>query len=181
MGADKALLPWEGKPLLAHVVERVGAVTEEVVAVARPGQDFPGVPARWVRDLVPGAGPLAGLEAGLGAITAEFGVVVACDMPWLDPALLRAMAAEAPGHDLVIPFFEGRHHPLHAVYARRILPLVKELLSAGERRLHVLAGRVKTRVLDEDYIRARDPSGRSLASLDTPAAYRLALFSSAGR
>ena len=46
MGRDKPWLPWRGQPVLAHVVERLGAAVDEVLVVSAPDQVIPPTPAR---------------------------------------------------------------------------------------------------------------------------------------
>ena len=174
MGRDKAWLPWRGRSLLAHVVDILRSLSDDVIMVARPGQSLPGVRARHAEDRILGAGPLAGLEAGLSATETPYAIVVACDMPWLNPVLLRAMLDIAGDREVVIPYAAGRYHPLHAVYARRLVPTISELIDRGERRLHALVERAKVQVVDEPFLHVHDPSGQSLGSVDTLAAYEAA-------
>ena len=166
MGQDKALLPWNGQTLLGRAVQALQTITEEVIVVARAGQALPAHPGRMVTDRIAGAGPLGGLEAGLAAMGTPYGVVVACDMPWLNSALLKEMTKLAPGFDLVIPYVAGKHQPLHAVYAKSLRSVVTGLLAQGERRIWALMSRVRARVLDESFLRTCDPALRSVMSLD---------------
>lgn len=184
MGRDKAWLPWPAcrdcgagrdwsrQTLLGHAVRTLQPLVEEVIVVARDTQSLPSHSARVVTDRIKEAGPLGGLEAGLAAMDASYAMMVACDMPWLNPALLEAMTRLAPGWDLVIPRLFGRYQPLHAVYAKNLQPLVHVLLAQGERRVHALVEQVKARVVDETFLRAYDPSFRSVRSLDDWISYQ---------
>ena len=98
MGRDKALLDLGGRPMLARVAEALGRVCQAVVIVDRePGRyAFLGFPV--VVDRRPGFGALSGLHAGLLAMEHPYGIFVACDMPFLDPALLAYMARCAAGN-----------------------------------------------------------------------------------
>ena len=180
MGWEKAWLPWNGQTLLSHVVETVRPLVPEVLVVARPGQTVPTTTASLVTDRIIGAGPLGGLEAGLAAMRTPYGLVVACDMPWLSQGLLQAMMPLVRGYDLVIPCVAGRYQPLHAIYAKRLQPVVATLLAHGERRIHALVGHVAARVLDESFLRADERSRRSIDSVDTWCAYQMALGTGGG-
>lgn len=172
MGQDKAWLLWNGRPLLSHVVEILHPWVSEVLVVARSKQSLPPVSGRVVTDRMEGVGPLAGLEAGLRAMRTPYGVVVACDMPWLNPALIHAMMGFTDGCDLVIPCVDGILQPLHAIYAKKIAFWVSYLLACGERRMHALIFWSKARVVDETFIRQYDPSFWSLRSIDTWKEYK---------
>jgi molybdopterin-guanine dinucleotide biosynthesis protein A len=140
-GADKARFPVDGRPMIAHVYAAVAAVAGDVL-VGLGGGDLAGteVAARVVRDAYPGAGPLAGIHAGLVASPTPWLLVVACDMPFVTPAALgRLLAARAPGVQAVVAQDgQGRRHPLCACYHASVRPLVAARLDAGQLRLQAL-------------------------------------------
>jgi molybdopterin-guanine dinucleotide biosynthesis protein A len=94
MGQDKRCLRLWGAhapTLLAHTVALVATVCAEVVVVLNDSAAWPDLPGRLVPDAFPGAGPLGGLATGLAAVTTDAALLLACDMPLLQPALLRAL------------------------------------------------------------------------------------------
>ena len=169
MGADKALLELGGRTFLENAVDILLTVTDDVVVAggsaaraAWPELRVPVVPDRFQR-----RGPLAGLDAGLRAVKNNSAVVVACDMPFLNPRLLRRLAAQIAGYDAVVPVSSGRRHPLHGVYSRRCLPLIEELLRRGGG-MNDLLNRVKTKVVPEEEVRELDPEGLSCLNVNYP-------------
>jgi molybdopterin-guanine dinucleotide biosynthesis protein A len=171
LGTDKALLPFGGRTLLEVVVGRLREATEDIVIACGAGQR-PGWPtdveARLVLDRVRGRGPLAGLEAGLRAAAHNAAAVVACDMPFLNPALLRYMVDLLEHNDAVAPVVNGRLHALHAVYTKRCLGAIDELLARGGS-MQGLLETVRTVIVAEDAVLAIDPAGLSCFNLNSPA------------
>ena len=171
MGMPKAQLIFRGRPLLHHVVRTVAQAADEVLVVTAPGLelDLPDdVCVRVVTDREPARGPLMGLYSGLDASGSELNVAVACDMPFLDARLLRALCGLAAGHDAVVPVVEGRLQPLHAAYRRGCLDAIERLLSRGVYRLSALADAVRSRrPAEPDWVKFT-PDGRSFLSLNTP-------------
>jgi len=169
LGADKALLKFGGRTLLEIAVERLSEVTGDVVvacgAGTRPG--WPEVDARTVTDRVAGRGPLAGVDAALRAIVGEMAVVVACDMPFLNPALLSHMVDSLAAHEAVVPMIDGRYHALHAVYSKQCLPAVETMLQRGGSMRDLLAV-ADTKAMSEDEVRAIDPEALSCFNLNSP-------------
>ena len=91
-GSDKALAPWRGRPLIDHVIERLGTVCRQVIVCGREHGGIVAIPDRPVPDL----GPLAGLNAALHfAVEHGFARVLSapCDAPLLSDALLAALCA----------------------------------------------------------------------------------------
>ncbi len=183
MGTDKALVAFRGRMLIERVVDALTQVCGQIVIVADDGRPYARFDARVVPDTLPDFGPLAGLHAGLSAMRADLGVVVAVDMPFLNPALLRAMIAAAEGWDAVIPALAAEVsadalkqqrakdldlHPLHAVYRRTCLPSIQAAIDRGDRRLNSFLPDVKVRYFRAEEMRAHDPDLLSLMNVNTP-------------
>ena len=168
LGVDKATLSFGGRPLREIVVERLAAVCEEVIVAcgSRPGGARPPLPVRFVDAPLPGQGPLAGIRAALTAAAAEFALVVACDMPFLNPGLLAYMAELPRCYQALVPQAGGRWHPLHAIYGRSCLPVVDSLLAQGGNSLEELLSRLHVQALSEDVLLRHDATGLSLFNLN---------------
>lgn len=174
MGTPKGWLEFGGRPLLCHLVERLLAVFPEAVVVGAPGQPLPETPAPVVHDDRPGEGPVAGLVVGLRAVTRPLAFVTSCDVPFLRPELALSLVALAEGYDVVVPEWEGRLHPLMAVYRAEVWPLLERQLEEGRRRPVDLFPHVRTRVVSEAELRAVDPGGDSFLNMNTPEEYERA-------
>jgi molybdopterin converting factor small subunit len=101
--------------------------------------------------------------------------VTSCDSAFLNIHLIAHLVSQMPEHDVVVPHWQGRFQPLHAVYRRSVLPLLATQLARGELRPVHLFERVRTRRIDEDEIRRFDPEGWSLFNMNTPDDYAEAL------
>lgn len=131
MGRAKAWLPWDGRPMVAHVVARLREVVDEVVVVGSRELELPPLDARVVRDREPALGPLAGIREGLAHVESELAFVTATDAPFLTPDFVRALLAR--GH-AAAPEVEGFVQSLSAVYPSRAADCAARLLAAGRRR-----------------------------------------------
>jgi len=103
MGRDKAFIEFEGAPLIARVIERVKPVCSEVIIVANDVDAYAHFGVRVVGDAYPGKGSLGGTFSGLQVAREDYALAVACDMPFLNAALLRYLISLAPQFDVVIP------------------------------------------------------------------------------
>ena len=175
MGTAKAWLDFEGEPLLVRIARRLREELTELVVVRAPGQELPRVAALLVADRVEGEGPLAGLAVGLPATRRPLAFVVSCDVPFVSLTVARGLLGLADEYDVVIPRWEGRLHPLQAVYRAAIAPLVEAQLAAGRRRPADLYAHVRMRVVTEEELAEWDPRGRSFVNMNTRAEYEAAL------
>jgi molybdopterin-guanine dinucleotide biosynthesis protein A len=167
MGRPKGLIPFGGVPMLERVTERLSPVFDPIVVVG--GEHRP--PDTWlVPDPEPGAGPLAAILTGLREALPEgrgLAVAVACDMPFVDPDVLRALVRYYGGYDAVVPrWADGHLEPLHAVYRESCMASARAALDRGERRADALLADVRVRYLDE---RDWQPGwARSWRNVNTP-------------
>jgi molybdenum cofactor guanylyltransferase len=175
MGRPKSLLLFDGEPLITHIVRGLKQMFAETVVVAAPEQELPDLPVILVRDEVAYQGPVGGIYYGLNAASGEFCFVTSCDVPFLNAALISRLMAQISNNDVVVPHWEDRFQPLHAVYRRSVLPLLKEQLDRGELRPIYLFDKVRTLKIGEDEIRLFDPEGLSFLNMNTPDDYERAL------
>ncbi len=168
MGRDKALVPLGGKPLIEHVLDRVRNLGDEVLITSnRPDTlAYLGLPIHG--DPNPGAGALAGLHTALEAASGKYVLVIACDMPFVEPALLQHMIQLSSQFEIVIPSMGGRYEPLLAIYARSLLPRIEATLAQGEMRMISFYSQAQMRHVYEDEIKRFDPEMRSFFNINTP-------------
>lgn len=175
MGRAKALLPFDHEPLIVHILRTLKSLFTEVVVVAAPDQELPALPALLVRDKVAYQGPVGGIYYGLEAAGGDFCFVTSCDVAFINLSLISYLMSHIQHHDVVVPYWQERFQPLHAVYRRSVLPLLREQLERGELRPIFLYDRVRARKVCEDEIRRFDPDGLSFFNINTPADYEEAL------
>lgn len=169
LGSPKAWIEIDDRPLLLRILDRLAPLADDRLVVARPDQPLPPGPYRRIDDVVPGAGPLAGLAAGLTALEdSSLRVAVsACDYPFTDPTLFRALRSIAPDADVVLPRGGGHLHPLQAVWRASAGAVCAALVHAGERRVRRALDRLRSHVLEPEAVTGVDVS-RALLNVNVP-------------
>jgi molybdopterin-guanine dinucleotide biosynthesis protein A len=146
MGFNKAFIRLEdGRTLIERGLDVLKGVFDDVFIVANDVLLYEGLDARVASDVYKGAGSLGGIYTALFHSRSDYTFVAACDMPCLDPASIRRLVRLSPGFDAVVPFAGGRLHPLHAVYSRRCLKPINEMIATGDLKIGALLDRVRTR------------------------------------
>ena len=178
-GINKALLEVGGLRLIERVATVVSRVFEEVVVITNSPENFGFLGLPMFRDLVPGTGALGGLYTGLTVCKGEWGFLVACDMPFLNEQVISRMVDLIDGHDVIVPKIGGRLEPMHAIYSKRCLPHVQQLINAGGLRIFDFYAQVDALEVPEEELAVFDGELRFLMNLNTPvqleAARRIAL------
>ena len=167
MGVDKAGLLLFDKPLVAWVVGALRAVIGEVRLVGGSPQLARDLGVGFVPDLLDGAGPLAGIYAGLCATGADV-LVSACDTPLLQAPLLEGILRSSDDFDAVVPINQGEYEPLIGVYRQACLPPIAAVLGAGKRQVRSVFGEIRLGVVAEAIWRRWDPKGLSFLNANTP-------------
>ncbi len=175
MGAAKATLPFGDTSLVGAAVAALRPVFRRVLVVTRDKDSLPGLDVEVLEDEWPLQGPLAGLARGLAHSGADWCFVAACDMPFLQVAVIKEMAKHLTGCDAVVPEYNGRLQTLHAFYSRACLPIAQGLLEQGITSMRDLVSGCRVTKLSQDDF-AHIPNGlRSFRDLDTTEEYRAAL------
>ena len=175
MGRDKAALVIGEETLLARTVRLMRGLTPNLAIIGPSARaalvpDVPIIPDRW-----PNAGPLGGIATALQSLTGEAVLVVGCDMPFLNSALLRYQITQLSPYDAVVIRLDGQAHPLHAVYQRRCLPLLEEQLAAGDLRVQHFLAQLHVRYVANSELDRFDPQHLSPFNANTPEEWDRAL------
>jgi molybdopterin-guanine dinucleotide biosynthesis protein A len=122
-GSGKALAVLAGRPLISHVIERLSDVVDEILVIIGYGESIAKYEAvlpssvRVMNDEQEGKTPLIGLVTGLGAVSSNYTLVSACDIPFLNEKVVELLFKRASGADAAIPKWrKGDIEPLEAVY-----------------------------------------------------------------
>lgn len=178
MGQDKSLLRVGSRTLLEIVAGRVRPLGEELFVVARERPEYAKLGFRVVPDHVPGSGSLGGILTALTVARYDRCLVVGCDMPFLNRALLRYMCRLPFDYDVLVPVqvaeesaagSNRRYETMHAVYGRAALPVIEARIQQGALKVADMLADVRVREIDEATVRRFDPELRSFFNANTPA------------
>jgi molybdopterin-guanine dinucleotide biosynthesis protein A len=178
LGRNKALEKIGGVTVLERVVNRLKPIVSHLVIVTadEKNQLRPISSAKFVADIYPGKGPLGGIYTGLSGSRTKLNIAVACDMPFLNTELLKHMLELARGFDAVVPRTkESLFEPLHAVYSRTCLLVIKNHLESQQLSIRAFLAEVKVRYIEEDECRRYDPELLSFFNMNRQADYERAL------
>jgi molybdenum cofactor guanylyltransferase len=204
MGLPKAALPFGRSTILERLIDTLSGAFAEIIVVAAPLRDEPFSIDRTLqaranrtdraaatdpinrddlvnliieRDDAAFEGPVRALRRGLARSQGEIVFACSCDLPLLRPELASALCAMLiEGDDALIPQIGGMLQPLCAAYRRqRAAAALAAMETAGEKRLTIIAERLKVRTLDVTALRKIDPDLRSFLNVNTADDYARAL------
>jgi len=151
-GSNKALARHEGSCLIENITARLSPIFPETLLVTNTPAEYAFLGWEMIPDRFPASGPLAGIHAALSSIRQPRAFVCGCDMPLVNPELIRFLCSLADNHDIVLPWLSDGPEPLYAVYSKSSLPAITENLQQGQRKIGLLFEKLRIRKVGEKEI-----------------------------
>ncbi len=153
MGTDKSFVSIGGKPIIQHLLDRVRDIGQShTLLITNRPDDYAQLGLPMYSDVIADKGALGGIHAAVSHSPTEYVLAVACDMPFVEPALLKHMATQIdtqPPPDVIVPRVDGYPQGLHAVYSKACLPAIKSRLHADRLKVIGFYPDVRVRYIDE--------------------------------
>jgi len=180
-GKSKALLKVGDRPILDRICTALSSLFSELILVTNDPQRYSDWPGPIVSDLFPIRSPLTGIHAGLFHMSSLHAFVIACDTPFVKPALVsRILEERFCDWDVVIPETADGLQPLFSVYSRQCLGMIASHLAqqlpdtTTDRTLRPalkiqgVFDRLRVRKIPESALRPIDPELISFFNINRP-------------
>lgn len=168
MGQDKAFIEINGVPIILRVFAVLDRLFRETIIVANQKETYAELNIPVYSDLVPGQGALGGLYTGLLHSTFPYSFCVACDMPFLDRALIEYLLTRIDQYDAVVPRTSDGLQPLHAIYSKQCLEPIRHLLDLEKTKIMDFYPLIRLQIVDEKDFLTLDPERKSFTNVNTP-------------
>ena len=166
-GVDKGLMDFLGKPMVAHVLQRLAPQVDEVLINAnREAERYAAFGPPVVQDDIAGfAGPLAGLHKGMRVAAHPYVLTVPCDSPLLPMNLVQRLMQGLIERDadLAVAKTGAQAHPVFCLCRKSLLPDLEQFLNDGGRKIDAWYGRLNVAEV------AFDDNPQAFANINTPA------------
>lgn len=157
MGRDKALVPYEGKPMLQRVYQVAAACTEQVYVLTPWAERYQNIlpsNCQYLVETQPGKGPVNGLSEGLEQISADWILLLACDLPLLDSEIIQSWINKLPQIPIstlaLVPQRSQIWEPMCAFYRKEVKTELDTFLKAGKRSFQELLSGIDVEALTVD-------------------------------
>ena len=142
LGGNKGTELIGGVPVIERVIKVLTPITSRILLITG-GDTITFSTVKGVEIINDNHGikrPLTGIYTGLCCSRSKANIVVTCDMPFLNPALLEHMVKILPSFDAIVPRWPNmQKEPLHAVYSLSCLGTMKKHIETNRYSvIHVL-------------------------------------------
>ena len=166
-GKDKIFTPINGKPMTKKVIDVIQDAFDDIILIGHQRDGLNTLEV--VEDIIPDCGPLGGIYTALKVAKTNYVFVFAADMPLLDIKFIKYMVSLAGKHNIIMPVWNNRIEPLHAIYNKELIPIIASLLNRKLLKIAKLVDREDVSVLKvtEDQIRASGEPERMFLNINT--------------
>lgn len=126
-GSNKALALHQGATLIQTITRRLAGLFPETLLITNTPEDYGFLGWPMAADQYQNCGPLAGIHAALRTISQPRAFVCGCDMPLLNPELIRFLCELDGDHEVVLPWLPEGPEPLYAVYSKKLCRLLRSI------------------------------------------------------
>lgn len=144
-GSNKALALHQGSTLIQTITRRLAGLFPETLLTTNTPEEYGFLGWPMAGDIYPDCGPLAGIHAALRTVAQPRIFVCGCDMPLLNPTLIRFLCELEGDHDIVLPWLDEGPEPLYAVYSKNGLPIIEEQLAKKQYKIGMLYEKLRIR------------------------------------
>ena len=168
MGVNKAFLTVFGQRIIDRTAALFNSLFRQVILVTNSPLEYVSLDLEIAVDLMHANSPLVGIYTGLCYSSYPYSFVAGCDMPLISGSVLEYMVSLCPGHDVIIPLLDDGYHPLHAIYSRRLIKPMEELIRGGKFKITEVFSHARLREVTAVELRPLDGELRSFLNLNTP-------------
>ncbi len=165
-GEDKAFIEIEGKPIIARIIEKLKPQVRQIIVVTNSPEKYANFKVKTIKDEHPGKGPLMGIYSGLKASSCKYNFITACDMPFINTALIKFIIDNRDNYDIVISRVSEKFHTLFGLYSKSCIPVMEEMLEKNELRLRSIFPKLNVRLLSKEDMEKFDPQLLSLVNIN---------------
>jgi molybdopterin-guanine dinucleotide biosynthesis protein A len=176
-GRDKALVEFDGQPMLARMMKLMRGATKDLKLVAAP-EKYVEFEIQLLADRWPGEGPLGGIitaleDAAASTARPEWNLIVSCDMPFLTREWLAFLGGRAAKSKAQVVFAHSASgpEPLCACWQTDAMAQLRSGFERGVRKVTEGIALLRAEVLDEAQWKRFDSAGRLFWNMNTAADY----------
>lgn len=174
MGKNKALMLLDGRRLIDLVIAVLREVFADLLIVTNRPELYADLQLPIVGDVYPDKGALGGIYSAIYHAPTPYCFVVACDMPFLNTAVIRYLTSQIVNNDVVMPDIHGEMEPLHAIYSKTCLQPILRCLEANRLKIISFLPDVRVCTVVASDIQRFDPNLLGFQNLNTPEEFQAA-------
>jgi len=176
MKTNKALLSFDGKPVISIMVDKLKELFNEIIIVTNESELYDLKKVRYVNDKINNnvKCSLIGIYSGVYEANSQYSLVLPCDMPFISLELIKYMVDNIGDSDVITPYINDFYEPLHSIYNKTCLPYMTASIADQQYKITDLFKKLKIKRICDEEIRGFDEEHLWLMNLNSPEDYEKA-------
>ena len=137
MSEDKGLVLFNGKPMIAHVIEQLKPAVQKIIIVSN-NKTYEQFGLEVINDLVTDIGPAGGILTALSHTDSDCNFICSCDMPFIKTEAINFLIQHSFEFEITAAVHHDKIQPLFGVYSRSCLPEWKNQIQKKNYKLQEL-------------------------------------------
>ncbi len=164
----KAFIEVNGQTIIQRSINVLKQLFSDVAIVTNQPELYTYLTMPMLGDIYDSRGPMTGITTALLNSSHQWNFVSACDMPFIDTAVIQYMTSQRKGYDAVVPVVSGKVEPLFALYSKRLLPSMEKSLLQNKKSLRDFLNNKRVKYITTSEVRKFDNVDISFINLNTP-------------
>ena len=158
-GKPKALMDFNGEPLIVHQISLLQTLTSKIAILAREAEVFYPFNLPVYSDIFLDKGDIGSIYTGLKYTKDKMNLFIPCDFPFLTYSFLKFMIDKAKIADNVIPHAFDGYHPACAVYSKNSFSVLESQIISGNNKISHIFTKIRFREISPLEIALFNPRG----------------------
>lgn len=164
----KGFLELKGRKIIESNIELLNEIFDGVIISTNTPEQYFYLGMPMVGDVINYRGPMTGILSALITLEETEIFVIACDMPFLKPELIRYIVSRwTDRYEALVPVFDGKPQPLLGIYSKKLVPKMEKSIKIQQRGLREFLASIEVHYIEEEKVRELDYEGRSFVNINT--------------
>ncbi len=150
MGRDKSFATLNNMPIIEHVIVKLKKIFKKIVISSDNHRYYAHYNFPVITDIYKNKDSIGGIYSVLKNIDTEYAFITACDMPFIEENAIKLLLENIDDNDLIMPKIKGKYQPLFAIYSKRCIEPLEELILKDKLKISFLLPEVKSKIISED-------------------------------
>ncbi|MFH1853915.1 MAG: molybdenum cofactor guanylyltransferase [Candidatus Omnitrophota bacterium] len=171
MKTDKAFLKFGSRTMIEELISRLEKKFSKLIIIANDKERYAGIGIEVLEDIIPDKGPLGGIYTALVKSDSLYNFIFSCDAPFVNFDLIDYMITRVNNFDIVVPKWQARLEPLHAIYSKNCVETIEKQLKNGELKITNLFSKLSVNVIGQKELERFDLGDSPFMNINTPEDY----------
>ena len=171
MKTDKAFLKLGSGTMIEELISRLEKKFSKLMIIANDKEKYAKFGIQVMEDIIPDKGPLGGIYTALVKSESVYNFIFSCDAPFVNPDLMDYMTSKTKDFDAIVPKWQDRFEPIHAIYSKNCIEAIESQLVKNDLKITNFFSEVSIKVIEQGELERFNLGQRPFMNINTREEY----------